>query len=55
MAREGFFLQAVREIHKINEDLVLIITGGFRSRNGVNGALNSKACNLAGLAQPAVK
>lgn len=55
LEREGFFLNASREIRKQNPDLVLIVTGGFRSRNGVNAAIKDQACDLVGLGRPAVK
>ncbi|KAH8649732.1 hypothetical protein BGZ60DRAFT_463079 [Tricladium varicosporioides] len=53
--REGFFLQASHEIRKRHPNLVLLVTGGFRSRNGVNSALQKGACDLIGLARPAIK
>lgn len=31
------------------------MTGGFRSRKGVAGALDSNACDLVGIGRPAVK
>ncbi|KAI7759776.1 hypothetical protein LZL87_009099 [Fusarium oxysporum] len=53
--REGFFLRTSEEIRRRFPDLTLLVTGGFRSRNGIAGALNSNACDLIGLGRPAVK
>lgn len=55
LEREGFFLQASHEIRKRHPNLVLMVTGGFRSRNGVDSALQQGACHLIGLARPAIK
>ncbi|EMT71670.1 NADH oxidase [Fusarium odoratissimum] len=53
--REGFFLRTSEEIRRRFPDLTLLVTGGFRSRNGIAGALDSNACDLIGLGRPAVK
>ncbi|KAI1047375.1 hypothetical protein LB505_012755, partial [Fusarium chuoi] len=53
--REGFFIRTSEEIRRRFPDLTLLVTGGFRSRNGVAGALNDNACDLIGLGRPAVK
>ncbi|KAL9562610.1 hypothetical protein ACKAV7_013174 [Fusarium commune] len=53
--REGFFLRTSEEIRRRFPDLTLLVTGGFRSRNGIAGALNSNACDLIGLGRSAVK
>ncbi|KAF5537583.1 NADH oxidase [Fusarium mexicanum] len=53
--REGFFLRTSEEIRRRFPDLSLLVTGGFRSRKGIAGALNSNACDLIGLGRPAVK
>ncbi|KAF2269838.1 FMN-linked oxidoreductase [Lojkania enalia] len=54
-AREGFFLDASHAIRKKLPHVVLMVTGGFRSRRGVNLALETGACDLIGIARPAVK
>ena len=54
-AREGFFLDASREIRRNFPHLVLIVTGGFRSREGVRRALEDAACDAVGFGRPAVK
>ncbi|KAI1024063.1 hypothetical protein LB504_004994 [Fusarium proliferatum] len=53
--REGFFLRTSEEIRRRFPDLTLLVTGGFRSRKGVAGALDSSACDLVGIGRPAVK
>lgn len=53
-AREGFFLDSAREIRRRFPDLVLVVTGGFRSRGGVVKALEEGACDAVGLGRPAV-
>lgn len=55
IAREGFFLRASQEVRQKFPQLALIVTGGFRSRNGVNAALETGACNAIGLGRPAIK
>lgn len=55
IAREGFFLRASQEVRQKFPQLALIVTGGFRSRNGVNAALETGACNAIGLGRPALK
>lgn len=53
--REGFFLRTSQEIRSRFPKLTLIVSGGFRSRNGVDGAIHSDACDLVGIGRPAVK
>ncbi|KAF5648067.1 NADH oxidase [Fusarium sp. NRRL 52700] len=53
--REGFFLRTSEEIRRRFPDLTLLVTGGFRSRNGIAAALDSNSCDLIGLGRPAVK
>ncbi|KAF5989161.1 NADH oxidase [Fusarium bulbicola] len=53
--REGFFLRTSQEIRRRFPDLTLLVTGEFRSRKGIAGALGSNACDLIGLGRPAVK
>lgn len=54
-AREGFFLEASKRIRAEVPDLILIVTGGFRSRLGIQTALASEACDLVGIGRPAIK
>ncbi|KAF5603942.1 NADH oxidase [Fusarium subglutinans] len=53
--REGFFLRTSEKIRRKFPDLTLLVTGGFRSRKGIAGALDNNACDLIGLGRPAVK
>lgn len=55
ITREGFFIQAGKEIRRKFPDLLLIATGGFRSRQGVSNALEDGYCHAVGLGRPAVK
>lgn len=49
--REGYFLEMARTIREAVA-LPLIVTGGFRTRRGMEEALASGACDLVGLARP---
>lgn len=51
--RESFFLQFAIEVRKTFPDLVLMVTGGFRSRLGMEGALASGGCDIIGVGRPA--
>jgi 2,4-dienoyl-CoA reductase-like NADH-dependent reductase (Old Yellow Enzyme family) len=55
LAREGFFIQASQEVRLRFPELVLFVTGGFRSRLGINRALQSGACDAVGIGRPSVK
>ncbi|KAJ5987850.1 FMN-linked oxidoreductase [Penicillium waksmanii] len=52
-AREAFFLDFAKETRKRFPDLVLMLTGGFRSRAGAEAAIKENACDLVGIARPA--
>jgi 2,4-dienoyl-CoA reductase-like NADH-dependent reductase (Old Yellow Enzyme family) len=52
MHREAFFLDYAREVRKHYPDVLLMVTGGFRSRKGMQAALESGACDLIGLGRP---
>lgn len=52
--REAFFLEYARSVRSRYPDVILMVTGGFRSRHGMQEALDSGACNLIGLARPSV-
>jgi hypothetical protein len=53
LAREAFFLEFARETRKRFPSLILMLTGGFRSRAGAEHALRENACDLIGIARPA--
>lgn len=52
-AREAFFLDFAKAIRQRHPDLVLMVTGGFRSRKGMEAALRGGGCDLVGIARPA--
>lgn len=52
-AREAFFLDFAKETRKRFPNLVLMLTGGFRSRAGAESAIKENACDLVGIARPA--
>ncbi|KAF7595045.1 hypothetical protein BBP40_007448 [Aspergillus hancockii] len=51
--REAFFLEFATEARKRFPGLVLILTGGFRTRTGAESAIKSNACDLVGIGRPA--
>ncbi|KAF9872018.1 NADH: flavin oxidoreductase/NADH oxidase [Colletotrichum karsti] len=53
-AREAFFLEFAKAIRNDFPDVPLMVTGGFRTRQGMEAALSSKSCDLIGVARPAV-
>jgi hypothetical protein len=53
-AREAFFIDFAHTIRKSIPDVVLMVTGGFRSRKGMQDAVLEGACDIIGLARPAV-
>ncbi|KAF7719494.1 NADH-dependent flavin oxidoreductase [Penicillium ucsense] len=52
-AREAFFLEFAHTVRERHPDLVLMLTGGFRSRAGAEAAINDGACDLVGIGRPA--
>ncbi|KAJ5979540.1 hypothetical protein N7501_002882 [Penicillium viridicatum] len=52
-AREAFFLDFAKETRKRYPNLVLMLTGGFRSRAGAEAAIKENACDIVGMARPA--
>ncbi|KAG4430479.1 hypothetical protein IFR05_014041 [Cadophora sp. M221] len=53
LMREAFFLQFSQEVRARFPKAVLMVTGGFRTRLGMEAALESGGCDLVGLARPA--
>ena len=51
--RESFFLEFSKAVRESFPDLLLMVTGGFRTRTGMEAALNSGACDLIGVGRPA--
>lgn len=50
-AREAFFLEYAERMRE-HVDLPLMVTGGFRTRAGMNDALRSGATDVVGMARP---
>jgi 2,4-dienoyl-CoA reductase-like NADH-dependent reductase (Old Yellow Enzyme family) len=51
--REAFFLEFARTVRSSFPNLPLMVTGGFRTRTGMEAALESGACDIIGIARPA--
>ena len=51
VAREAYFLDFAEKIRK-EVKCNLMVTGGFRTVEGMNAALNSGACDFVGIARP---
>lgn len=54
IARESFFLDFAKQIRARLPDIALIVTGGFRTRQGMEAAVNEGACDMIGLGRPSV-
>jgi 2,4-dienoyl-CoA reductase-like NADH-dependent reductase (Old Yellow Enzyme family) len=52
--REAFFLEFSRAIREKFRDIPLVVTGGFRTRLGMEAALDEDACEMIGVGRPAV-
>ncbi|RAK81637.1 NADH:flavin oxidoreductase/NADH oxidase family protein [Aspergillus fijiensis CBS 313.89] len=53
LVREAFFLDFARETRQRFPDLVLMLTGGFRTRAGAEAAVQQNVCDIIGLGRPA--
>ncbi|KJK66066.1 OYElike2FMN [Aspergillus parasiticus SU-1] len=53
-AREAFFFDFAKETRRRFPGLILMLTGGFRSRQGIQAALKGGACDIVGIGRPAV-
>ncbi len=53
IAREAFFLEFASAVRSRYPSVVLMLTGGFRSRAGAEYALSQNACDLVGIGRPA--
>lgn len=49
--REAYFIEFAAKVRNITT-IPLIVTGGFRSRQGMNDAIRSNACDMVGIARP---
>lgn len=53
-AREAFFLEFAKAVRKEFPHILLMVTGGFRSRLGLEHAVATGACDLVGIGRPSV-
>ena len=51
IAREAYFLEYAQDIKKA-VSIPLMVTGGFRTREGINDALQSNVCQIVGIGRP---
>ena len=51
IAREAYFLEYAQDIRKA-VSLPLMVTGGFRTRAGIEDALQSNVCQMVGIGRP---
>jgi len=51
IAREAYFLEYAQDIRKA-VSIPLMVTGGFRTREGINDALKSNVCQIVGIGRP---
>ena len=51
IAREAYFLDYAEKIRK-NTSIPLMVTGGFRTKEGMESAVNSGACEIIGIGRP---
>ena len=51
-AREGYFLEYAETVRSLARAVPLAVTGGFRTRAGMQGALDSGACDVIGIGRP---
>ncbi|PWY70446.1 FMN binding oxidoreductase [Aspergillus heteromorphus CBS 117.55] len=53
VAREAFFIEFATEARKRFPGLVLMLSGGFRTRAGAESAIKQNACDIIGIGRPA--
>ncbi|RAL15083.1 NADH:flavin oxidoreductase/NADH oxidase family protein [Aspergillus homomorphus CBS 101889] len=53
LAREAFFIEFASETRQRFPNLVLMLTGGFRTRAGAESAVQQNVCDIVGLGRPA--
>lgn len=53
-AREAYFLDYARSVRDAAGEVPLMVTGGFRSRSGMQDALTAGDCDAVGIARPTV-
>ncbi len=50
--REAYFLEFAEKARQVVKNASLMVTGGFRTRQGMDAALASGACDFIGIARP---
>ncbi len=53
-AREAYFLEYARTVREFVGDIPLAVTGGFRTREGIQRAVQDGECDVVGIGRPAV-
>lgn len=53
-AREAFFIEFAHAIRDRFKGVPLMVTGGFRSRQGMEAAIKDGGCDLVGIGRPAI-
>jgi 2,4-dienoyl-CoA reductase-like NADH-dependent reductase (Old Yellow Enzyme family) len=53
-AREAYFLDYARSVREAAGGIPLAVTGGFRSKSGMQDALTAGDCDVVGIARPTV-
>jgi 2,4-dienoyl-CoA reductase-like NADH-dependent reductase (Old Yellow Enzyme family) len=51
-AREAYFLDYARSVRELVGEIPLAVTGGFRSRAAMDGAVRAGECDVVGIARP---
>ncbi|KAG5938538.1 hypothetical protein E4U53_007986 [Claviceps sorghi] len=54
LAREAFFLEFAQAIRGRFDGVPLMVTGGFRTRKGMEAAIRDGGCDIIGIGRPAV-
>ncbi|KAL7916889.1 NADH:flavin oxidoreductase/NADH oxidase [Trichoderma velutinum] len=52
LAREAFFIEFASTVRSKYSQVPLMVTGGFRSRDGMEAAIADGSCDLIGMARP---
>lgn len=54
VAREAFFLDFAYVVREKFPDVHLVVTGGFRTRTGMEDAVKQNGCDMVGIGRPAI-
>ncbi|MFD0440324.1 NADH:flavin oxidoreductase/NADH oxidase family protein [Streptomyces chartreusis] len=53
-AREAYFLEYARTVREVVGDIPVAVTGGFRSRDAMERAVQAGECDVVGIGRPAI-